>query len=116
VTKVDRLAELGQSIWYDSTRRALLDSGELQALVDAGVRGVISNPSIFERVITGSTDYDADLRCLVDEGRAVEAIYEALVVEDIRRAADLLRPVYERTHGLDGYARPVWRARGQGEG
>lgn len=103
MTKLHALADLGQSVWYDNIRRALLESGELQALIDAGVRGVTSNPSIFEKAIAGSTDYDEDLHRLVDEGKPVEAIYEALALEDIRRTADLLRPRYDQTRRLDGY-------------
>jgi len=103
MTKLNELANLGQALWLDYIRRSLMTSGDLQALIDAGLRGMTSNPTIFEKSIAGSTDYDADLRRLVDEGRTVTEIYEALVLDDIRRAADLLRPVYDRTAGLDGY-------------
>ncbi len=103
MTKLHELAALGQSIWYDNIRRALLDSGELQALIEAGVTGVTSNPSIFEKAIAGSADYDEAMGELVTEGKAAEEIYEALAIEDIQRAADLLRPVYDRTGGGDGY-------------
>ncbi len=103
VTKMNALTDLGQSIWYDNIRRALIDSGELGQLIDAGVTGITSNPSIFEKAIVGSTDYDRALRELVEAGKSVEEIYENLVFEDIQRAADLLYPVYERTAALDGY-------------
>jgi transaldolase/glucose-6-phosphate isomerase len=103
MTKLHELAGLGQSIWYDNIRRALLDSGDLQVLIDAGVTGVTSNPSIFEKAIAGSADYDEALAALVTEGKAAQEIYEALAVEDIQRAADLLRPVYDGTSGVDGY-------------
>jgi transaldolase/glucose-6-phosphate isomerase len=103
MTKLHELAELGQSIWYDNIRRALLDSGEMQSLIDQGVTGVTSNPSIFEKAIAGSTDYDEALSQLVEEGKSVEEIYESLAIEDIQRTADLLHPIYERTNGLDGY-------------
>lgn len=93
----------GQSIWYDNIRRALIESGELQSLLDQGVRGVTSNPSIFEKAISGSNDYDEDLQKLVQEGKSSNDIYEALVLEDIRRAADLLRPLYDSSNGVDGY-------------
>lgn len=101
--KLEQLASAGQSIWLDYIRRALLTSGELQALIDKGVRGVTSNPAIFEKAIAGSADYDADLHHLVADGLTTEDIYEHLALEDIRLAADLLLPVYERTGGLDGY-------------
>ncbi len=110
-TKLQQLAALDQSIWYDNIRRALLDHGDLQALVEAGVTGVTSNPSIFEKAIAGSADYDEAMAELVTEGRSLASrpgqaeieIFEALAIEDIRRAADLLRPVYEGTNGVDGY-------------
>jgi transaldolase/glucose-6-phosphate isomerase len=111
--------KLGQSIWYDNIRRALIDSGDLAQKIGtlpAGVtstlgqkvggddlRGVTSNPTIFEKAITGSTDYDEAMRKLVAEGKDVSEIYEALVIDDIQRAADLFKSVYERTEKLDGY-------------
>jgi transaldolase/glucose-6-phosphate isomerase len=103
MTKLHELAELGQSIWYDNIRRALLNQGDLQALVKTGVKGVTSNPSIFEKAIAGSADYDEAFEELVREGRSETELYEALVIEDIQRAADILRPVYDRTEGIDGY-------------
>jgi transaldolase len=103
MTKLHELMGMGQSIWYDNIRRALLESGEMQSLIDQGVTGVTSNPSIFEKAIAGSSDYDEALFRLVEEGKSVEEIYESLAIEDIQRTADLLRPIYERTEGLDGY-------------
>ncbi len=103
MTKLHELAELGQAIWLDYISRSLLASGELQELVDQGLRGVTSNPSIFEKAIAGSADYDEDLNRLVGEGRSVEEIYEDLAMSDIRSAADILRPVYEKSEGADGY-------------
>jgi transaldolase/glucose-6-phosphate isomerase len=103
MTKLHELAQLGQSIWLDYIRRSFISSGELQQLIDQGLRGMTSNPSIFEKAISGSTDYAADLERLVREGKSLEEIYEALVVDDIRAAADLLRPVYDSTNGDDGY-------------
>ena len=103
VTKLRQLASLGQSIWYDNIRRALLDHGDLQALVDTGVTGVTSNPSIFEKAIAGSADYDEAMGELVTEGRSEIEIFEALALEDIQRAADILRPVYDATGRVDGY-------------
>ena len=94
---------LGQSIWYDNIRRGLLVSGELQRLIDLGVTGVTSNPTIFEKAIAGSTDYDEALLSTASQDRSTVEIYEALAVEDIRAAADLLYPVYDRTRGDDGY-------------
>ena len=103
MTKLHELADLGQAIWLDYIRRSFITSGDLQALVDEGLRGITSNPTIFEKAIAGSTDYDEDLRQLVGEGKTVQEIYEALALDDIQRAADLLRPIYEQTDGADGY-------------
>ena len=103
MTKLHELAELGQSIWLDYISRSLIASGELQKLVDQGLRGVTSNPSIFEKAIAGSADYDEDLTRLVRDGKSVAEIYEDLAMADIRSAADILRPVYEKSGGADGY-------------
>ncbi len=102
-TKAHELADLGQAVWLDHIRRSFITQGELQWAIDAGVRGVTSNPMIFDKAIAGSADYDADLRRLVNEDKSVEEIYEVLVLEDIRSAADLLRPLYDATGGADGY-------------
>ncbi len=100
-----KLQEYGQSIWYDNIERRLLTGGELARMIaEDGVLGLTSNPTIFEKAISGSSDYDAEIATLAAQGRSTEHIYEALTVEDIRMAADLLRPVYDRTGGLDGYA------------
>ncbi len=72
MTKLHELANLGQAIWLDYIRRSFITSGELQALVDRGVRGLTSNPSIFEKAIAGSADYDADLQSLVEAGKSVD--------------------------------------------
>lgn len=103
MTKLHELAALGQAVWFDFIRRSLMSSGELQALVDQGVRGVTSNPAIFEKAIAGSRDYDDAIAALVKAGLSTEAIYENLASEDIQRAADVLRPVYDASAGLDGY-------------
>ena len=101
-----QLAEQGQSIWLDYIRRNLIKSGELKRLVvEDGIRGVTSNPTIFDKAISGSTDYDEALRALLaaDAHAQVGNIYEPLAIEDIQAAADVLRPVYEESHGDDGY-------------
>jgi transaldolase/glucose-6-phosphate isomerase len=96
--------KLGQSIWYDNVRRGLLTSGELAELVKTGVTGLTSNPTIFEKAISGSSDYDEALLALALEGRSSEEAFERMALEDIRAVADLLRPVYDATNGVDGYA------------
>jgi len=103
MAKLTELAELGQAIWLDYIRRSFITTGELQALIEKGLRGVTSNPTIFDKAIAGSVDYDEDLRRLVKEGTSDTEIYEELVLDDIGRTADTLRPVYERTDGLDVY-------------
>src|SRR4051812_12759477 len=98
------LQKHGQSIWYDNIRRALIDTGDIARKIEQDdLRGVTSNPSIFEKAIAGSTDYDAAMRQLIAEGRNINEIYDALTIEDIQRTADLFRPVYERTNRVDGY-------------
>jgi len=98
------LQKTGQSIWYDNVRRALIDNGDLASKISGDdLRGVTSNPAIFEKAIVGSTDYDQAMRDMVDAGKSVDEIYEALVIDDIQRVADLLKPVYDRTKRIDGY-------------
>jgi len=79
VTKLHELTELGQAIWLDYIRRSFITTGELQALIEKGLRGVTSNPTIFDKAIAGSTDYDEDLRRLVKEGKSDTEIYEHLL-------------------------------------
>jgi transaldolase len=99
-----KLGTLGQSIWLDYIRRDLMVSGELRRMIDEdGLRGMTSNPSIFEKAVSGSLDYDEDIRVMVLEGKGVNAIYEALSRRDIQSAADEFRPLYDRTEGRDGY-------------
>ena len=98
------LHSFGQSIWLDYLRRGLLTSGELQQLIDEdGLRGMTSNPSIFEKAIAGSNDYDEAIAVLALEDKGVDEIYQALTVEDVQRAADTFRPVYDRAEGRDGF-------------
>ena len=104
MTRLHDVAALGQSIWIDTIRRSFLESGELAALVGQGVRGITSNPTIFDQAIRGSDEYDADLQALAEQGKEPEAVYETLALEDIRRAADLLLPVYRAAEGADGFA------------
>lgn len=103
MTILHQLSELGQAIWLDYIRRAFITSGELAQLVDQGLRGLTSNPIIFDKAITGSSDYDAELHALVDQDKSVKQIYEALVIKDIRLAADALESVFKETNGGDGY-------------
>ena len=101
---IQELQKLGQSVWYDNISRATIESGELQRLIALGVSGLTSNPTIFDKAISGSTDYDDALAELARDGMSTNEIYETLAIEDIRAAADLLRPVYDHSGGADGYA------------
>ncbi len=94
----------GQSIWMDNLSRDIIQSGELQNLVEnQGISGITSNPAIFEKAITGNAIYDADIEAGMRAGLPTYKIYESLVFADIRNACDILRPVYDVTNGVDGY-------------
>ena len=98
------LYEAGTSVWLDYIRRSLMTSGELQRMIEEdAVVGMTSNPTIFEKAIGGSSDYDDALRDLVHAGIPDEEIMLNLIVEDIKLAADVLKPVYEQTKHKDGY-------------
>jgi transaldolase/glucose-6-phosphate isomerase len=99
------LNAFGQSVWLDYIRRNLISTGELARLIEQdGLRGVTSNPSIFEKAITGSTDYTKALEELsAQKNLDAKQVYEALAIRDIQDAADVLRPVYDQTHRRDGY-------------
>lgn len=101
MTKLEELARHGQSIWYDFIRRDMITDGELSELIGRGVRGVTSNPSIFEKAIAQSSLYDDAIASLGDI--PAQEAFEALAVQDIVGAADTLRGVYDATGGLDGY-------------
>ena len=94
----------GQSVWYDNIQRGLLDNGELAGMIERGeIRGVTSNPTIFMNAITKSHDYDAGLAPLAKAGRDKEEIFWQLAIEDIQRAADSFRPLYDQSNRGDGY-------------
>ena len=98
------LQAMGQSIWIDFISRGMLSSGELKRLIEEdGVSGVTSNPSIFEKAITKSNDYDEAIHDLTLQGKTIDEIYQSMTVEDIQMVADLLRPTYDRTDGQDGF-------------
>lgn len=101
--KLQELAALGQSIWLDFTQRSLIRSGDLLDYVEMGASGVTSNPAIFEKAIADSSDYDEQMEQLAEAGKSPAEIYEALTVEDARLAVDVLRPVFERSQGMDGF-------------
>ncbi|MCC6442198.1 MAG: transaldolase [Armatimonadetes bacterium] len=98
------LQAFGQSVWLDSISRGMIASGELMRYIEEdGLRGVTSNPAIFEKAFGGSAEYDAEIRALARSGKDAPAIYESLTVGDVQRAADVFRPIYDREGGRDGY-------------
>jgi transaldolase/glucose-6-phosphate isomerase len=103
MTKIQELAELGQAIWLDYIQRGFIKDGGLQNLIDQGLRGITSNPTIFEKAIAHSQDYDQALAVLARQPKTAAEIYLELAIADIQQATDLLRPVYEQTAGADGY-------------
>ena len=99
-----QLEALGQSIWLDYIKRDLLNNGKLKQLItEDSLRGITSNPSIFENAITGSHAYDQDIKQMSHAGKAVNDIYEALTQKDVQDAADEFRNLYNHTNGQDGY-------------
>ncbi|MEP6801091.1 MAG: transaldolase [Acidobacteriota bacterium] len=101
---LQRLNALGQSIWYDYIRRDLFTSGRLEKMIrEDGLTGMTSNPTIFQKAIADSELYDEDLRRLAGEGKDTYRVFEGLEVQDVQRAADLFRPVFDRTGGDDGF-------------
>ena len=105
MASLHELSRLGQSIWLDYIDRNLVRNAGLQRLVDSGVTGVTTNPTIFHKAISGSTDYDEAIRELLEQDHQILPgdICETLMVADVQAATDVLRPVYERTGGRDGY-------------
>lgn len=101
---IGELKKNGQSIWYDNIERKLLNDGTLAGMVERGeIRGITSNPSIFNNAISNSNDYDQEIESLTKKGLSREDVYEQLAVRDIQRAADMFLPLYQETSGGDGY-------------
>src|SRR6201987_1757197 len=98
------LHNLGQSLWLDNITRDLINSGTLKRYIDElSVTGLTSNPTIFDHAIKNSSSYDAAIRRKLDEGESGEKLFFELALEDLTRTADLFRPIYERTNGVDGW-------------
>ncbi|MFC1590556.1 transaldolase [Candidatus Omnitrophota bacterium] len=102
-TNIERLNAFGQSAWLDNISRSMIDTGRLKGMIGAGLRGLTSNPSIFDKSISASADYDESIRELKNADRSTFEIYDDLTVRDVRDAADLFRGVFEESKGLDGY-------------
>src|SRR5436309_3499209 len=98
------LAKVGQSVWFDQMERRLITTGKLKQMIEEDdLRGMTSNPTIFEKAIGGSADYDAQLRQLASQNKSREEIFDELAIKDIGDAADIFRPVYDRCKGNDGF-------------
>lgn len=98
------IKEFGQSIWMDNLTRDLIESGDLKQMIEKqGLRGITSNPAIFEKAINGNKIYDADIEAGIKSGKPLLQIYESLIFDDIRHACDIFRPIYDESGGLDGY-------------
>lgn len=102
-SKMKALSQLGQSIWLDYIDRPLLETDKLKNMINDGLRGMTSNPSIFNNAIGSSNDYDVKIQSLKEEGKTTFAIYDALTIADIQEATDQFKSVYQETNGLDGY-------------
>jgi len=102
--RIEKLKEIGQSLWYDNITRKKLDDGTLKNMIQREeIRGITSNPSIFDKAISQSSDYNDQIKKLTKEGLKKEQIYERLAVSDIKRAADLFGSLYDETEGRDGF-------------
>ena len=101
---VKQLVAEGQSIWQDDISRQLIENGDLQKAIDEiGIRGVTSNPTIFQKAIADSDAYDAEIKTLLAEGKDAAAVFQTVAVKDIQDACDLFRPLYDETNAVDGY-------------
>src|SRR4051812_16569806 len=102
--RVEELTKQGQSIWQDDIARSMLISGKLATTIgDVGIRGLTSNPTIFEKAISSGSDYDAQIAECISNGMDASATFEALEVKDLQDACDLFRPLYDATDGRDGF-------------
>ncbi len=102
--KIKQIQDFGQSIWLDFFDREIMDSGKLKKMIEEdGISGVTSNPSIFEKAISSSSDYDEDIRTLFQTKRGFDVVFFSLAVKDIKRAADLFKSVYKKANGSDGF-------------
>lgn len=103
MNRIEKLHSLGQSIWLDYIERGMVQSGELKKLVEEGIGGVTSNPTIFQQAIAKSNAYQADLKMLAASNKSAKEICESLAIADIQAGADVLRPVFDAADGKDGF-------------
>ena len=102
-TTIGQLGEWGQSLWLDNISRSMIRTGKLDVMIENGLRGITSNPTIFEKAISGSSDYDDAIESLYKAGKSTFEIYDDLTVRDIQDAADMFRPMYEKLNRTDGF-------------
>ncbi len=102
-TKIHELSQLGQSVWLDFIQRSLIESGDLLDYVERGITGITSNPAIFSKAIREGSEYDPQIEQLAQEGKSAPEIYEELTLEDARLATDVLRPIFDKKQGRDGF-------------
>ena len=102
-TKVTQLNRFGQSVWLDNINRRMIETGKLKEWIGLGLRGMTSNPSIFDNAISKSNDYDNEIKSLSKAGKSAFEIYDELTVKDIQDAADMYKAIYDESDGLDGY-------------
>lgn len=100
---IHQLTEFGQSVWLDNISQSMIKSGKLKELIDLGLTGMTSNPTIFDKAIDSGTDYDQQISDLYRQGKSSFEIYDELTITDVQSAADLFLPAYQKTSGLDGY-------------
>ncbi len=100
---LQQLLDVGQSVWLDSLSRRIIFSGELKTMIGQGLRGVTSNPTIFDKAMSDGSDYDAQLESLIGKEREPERLFWDLAINDLHAALDLFREVYDATHGEDGF-------------
>src|SRR5581483_8162681 len=100
---IQQLLDAGQSVWLDNLRRNMFASGELKRLIDQGLRGMTSNPTIFEKAIGAGDDYDEQLRTLIGKQHDPDALFWDLAIQDIQNACDAFRRVYDSSGGNDGF-------------
>jgi len=102
-TTIQKLANFGQSVWLDNISRKMIETGQLKKMVELGLRGMTSNPTIFDKTISSSNDYDETILGLSNLGKSTFEIYDDLTIKDIQDAADIFKPIYEKSERLDGY-------------
>src|SRR5579872_2765819 len=101
--QVQQLLDAGQSVWIDNVRRSMFASGELKRLIDTGLRGMTSNPTIFEKAIGAGNDYDEQLSQLIGTEKNADALFWDLAIQDIQSACDGFRPIFDSSGGNDGF-------------